>query len=566
MRLITAIIFLFSQLTWGQVVNKTAEFNYVWGADYFTNWVLNPSANLNLSNTTTSNATLTRDTTTKLNNVASFNLDASATSGYAEFTLGTVVAPATAGNCEFKGVYLGDGSLYSAQVLDGSANVLSSARLQNSGSNWQAFSIYYPCAASGSRKVRITQTTAGTSPAINIGKLYYGQQTDVGAGVPNNVFSAQISSAGVVSAENQDFINGNCTNPSTGNYTCTFNTSFFSTTPTCTANTSLSGATGQSVAFTVQSSSAITMAVAQDGVTNFNKALNLTCTRSSTDWVQPTITAPNWDTDWADYTLTIGAVTTPPTQGAGAVKSAKWRRVGDTMELMFTYAQTAAGSAGSGAYKFPVPAGYTIDTSKVTVSTNAVGAGGTVIGNGQLQNTSTAATNTVTIVEVIPYDTQNLVLYPHNGGQIAGPMSSSYFGLGNTTIYVTYFARVPITGWTKTLNAPLLVGSVTSNATGALRTEYARIQNNGTCTILSQSSAWISSLSHPATGQCQLTLPAGVFSDLPVCTCAPQDGVSSVSVCPPQVTSTTSILAYTAQSTSSTGFDRNFNIMCIGPR
>ncbi len=35
------------------------------------------------------------------------------------------------------------------------------------------------------------------------------------------------------------------------------------------------------------------------------------------------------------------------------------------MEIMYTYEQSAIGTAGSGTYLFPIPAGFTIDTSKV---------------------------------------------------------------------------------------------------------------------------------------------------------------------------------------------------------
>lgn len=52
-----------------------------------------------------------------------------------------------------------------------------------------------------------------------------------------NYFGVNISSAGVVSNESTDWINGNCTTPSTGNKTCTFNTSLFSVAPQCYCNT-----------------------------------------------------------------------------------------------------------------------------------------------------------------------------------------------------------------------------------------------------------------------------------------------------------------------------------------
>lgn len=572
MRILLAFIFLFSQITWGQVSNKTAEFNYVWGADYFTNWVLNPSANLNLSNTTTSNATLTRDTTTKLNNVASFNLDTSATSGYAEFTLGTVVAPATAGNCEYKGIYKGDASLLSAQVLDGSSNVLASAALQNSSTNWQTFSVYYPCAASGSRKVRITQTTAGTTAAINLGKLYYGQQTNGGAGVPNNTFSAKISSAGVVSEENEDFINGNCTMAG-AIATCTWVTAKFTTAPTCTVDPVVTGAYTSNI----YSAPTTTQIQLQTFLTTSGAGsagnLNLICTRSSTDWIQPTITAPNWDTDWQSYTLTIGAVTTPPTQGAGATNTAKWRRVGDSMEISFTYAQTAAGTVGSGAYLLPIPSGYTIDTNKVTVSTGAIGAGGTIVGNGQISNTNATNTVNANYASVIPYNSTNLQVITNNGsGNVLQPWGSGTYSLNSTSIYVSFIAKVPIQGWTKTLSAPMLVGSVTSNTTGALRIETLTVQSSCTaspCTVTASSSAWYSSVTRSAAGAYSIAVPAGTYSSAPICVANPGD--TAIATYPNSRTcsagtETTTAVPILCGSTANVAADSSFQVICMGAR
>ncbi len=54
------------------------------------------------------------------------------------------------------------------------------------------------------------------------------------------VFSAKISSAGVVSEENLDWINGNAGLTDTSLYALTFNASFFSSTPNCTVTPSVS--------------------------------------------------------------------------------------------------------------------------------------------------------------------------------------------------------------------------------------------------------------------------------------------------------------------------------------
>jgi hypothetical protein len=73
---------------------------------------------------------------------------------------------------------------------------------------------------------------------------------------------------------------------------------------------------------------------------------------------------------WTSYPLTIGTYgtgTTNVTLGTGGIASAQWRRSGSDMEILFNYTHTSAGSAGSGTtYLFPLPAGYTIDQTKLT--------------------------------------------------------------------------------------------------------------------------------------------------------------------------------------------------------
>ena len=81
--------------------------------------------------------------------------------------------------------------------------------------------------------------------------------------------------------------------------------------------------------------------------------------------------------EWEPYTLNITAVTSDPTKGTTSVDQAYYRRVGDSMEIKFDYAQTTTGTAGSGVYLFSVPSGYTIDSSKIDIST---GTGRGVVG------------------------------------------------------------------------------------------------------------------------------------------------------------------------------------------
>ena len=152
--------------------------------------------------------------------------------------------------------------------------------------------------------------------------------------------------------------------------------------------------------------------------------------------------------DWQTYNLTIGAVTTPPTLGTNT-NTAYYRRVGDSLEISYVLSQTSAGTSGSGTYLFPLPSGLSIDTTKVTVSTAAIGAGGNVVGNGQISSTTSAnAATAYTGVDVIPYNTTNLQLISAvaSAGQTS-PVGSAFFGLAGSTIYCSFSALIPIVGW-----------------------------------------------------------------------------------------------------------------------
>lgn len=146
------------------------------------NYVRNPSARENILFTSKSaSTTLTRETGTspdvQLDGVASFGIDTANNLEYVEFNLETIRAPekSAAKECEFTGEYYGDGTLYAAQILDGSNVVQAQSLNFTNATEWSAFGIRAPCGAT--RKVRITQVTAGTTPKIYVGRLAYRRWT-----------------------------------------------------------------------------------------------------------------------------------------------------------------------------------------------------------------------------------------------------------------------------------------------------------------------------------------------------------------------------------------------------
>jgi len=75
---------------------------------------------------------------------------------------------------------------------------------------------------------------------------------------------------------------------------------------------------------------------------------------------------------WTIFTMAVGAPT-PPTKGTVAHDVARWRRVGESMEIVWRYRQTVAGTAGTGSYTFAMPSGYTVDTAAVELAQRGSG-------------------------------------------------------------------------------------------------------------------------------------------------------------------------------------------------
>lgn len=147
---------------------------------------------------------------------------------------------------------------------------------------------------------------------------------------------------------------------------------------------------------------------------------------------------------WTSYTLPITATTTNPTKGTVVRDRAYWRRVGDTMEIMYSYEQSAGGSAGSGTYIFGIPSGYTIDTAKSIAGVAQQGIMGNFAANGGAQFTQIWG-------EVKIHNTTGFSL--HGSNEASRYIVSSGSGdLGQASIKYSFYARVPIVGWEATTN------------------------------------------------------------------------------------------------------------------
>lgn len=148
--------------------------------------------------------------------------------------------------------------------------------------------------------------------------------------------------------------------------------------------------------------------------------------------------------DWNVFSMVITSTGSSPARpGSGIIDDrAAWRRVGDSMEIYFTYHHNgAAGTAGTGTYLFNLPSGYTIDSSKFTIGAdtnprNSVGFAACDSGGGGNTGFVKAYTST-----------QLAMVVPANGSSVATGVGASNYSLGTSPIAYTFVAIVPIVGW-----------------------------------------------------------------------------------------------------------------------
>ena len=108
-----------------------------------------------------------------------------------------------------------------------------------------------------------------------------------------NEFSAYLSDGSgtaVVSRENVDWINGNCTNGSSGNYTCTLNSGVFAEIPNCVVVNAQGSPADASCSINATSTTSFNIGCRnQSNTTNADKDTLVFCQKSGSDYKTPIV-------------------------------------------------------------------------------------------------------------------------------------------------------------------------------------------------------------------------------------------------------------------------------------
>lgn len=149
-------------------------------------------------------------------------------------------------------------------------------------------------------------------------------------------------------------------------------------------------------------------------------------------------------TEWVPYDLEITADTSNPSKATTpVVDEARWRRVGDSMEIQYRYSHTnnTGASSGTGTYSYSLPNGLQIDLSKVGIDSASSGLPN--VGGAQVFSTTEGS---LTGEAFVRSETE-LGLFVGSSTEAFATVSSTYNFLSESTVQYNFYAKVPIQGW-----------------------------------------------------------------------------------------------------------------------
>ena len=149
------------------------------------------------------------------------------------------------------------------------------------------------------------------------------------------------------------------------------------------------------------------------------------------------VTTVDSNPPWVDYAITIGGSAAAPVKGTITVDRAQYKVVGKTLHLRYDYEQSAAGSAGSGNYLFPLPAGMVPDLP--------VG-GGTLLESAQVVGSSMAFDGTTIAHGTVRWRASfgMVDLAVGNPNNFIG-VGDTFFSLNSSAVCYSFTATIPLT-------------------------------------------------------------------------------------------------------------------------
>jgi hypothetical protein len=261
----------------------------------------------------------------------------------------------------------------------------------------------------------------------------------------DNVYSVKVSSTGVVSGENINWINGNCVAGGTNSavYDCTFIAGVFSVAPNCTATGSYSPVNNGNVLVS-STPTVVTVQMIETG--NFAaRAFNLTCQKSGNDYLAASsqvYSQASANYGWRNESSTFTGI-------SGFTPSAnycKHQRVGGQMEVSCS---VAASSAPASLMSITVPDSKALDATAI-VNTSTTAGPCQVVGKWK-QNVASQSGSVLACT-----GTSSTVLYFGNYVASAGGLTPQLANMLTVSTATSIDFTIPISGWS---NSPSITGS-----------------------------------------------------------------------------------------------------------
>lgn len=564
------------------------------------NYISNPSAATDTSGWTASNVTIGRDTSSgnKIDNVASFSLTSATHTASMTLTTGVTLNDDTTGNCEAQVKYKGDGTKWSFQLIDGSANILNSVALTNETA-FRMASMNYPCGAGYKLKV---VSTASSPANLNVGAFYWGAATNLTFGQnvgPWQSWTPTFNGLGTVTGIDFKWrqvgdsiqIKGAATSG-----TPTAATAYF-TLPNSLSNnlaTTFKVGTYGRVNANAEQHAIITQAADKTklyfSIQTGSQADLFTANGSAllgsaeyftvdiTDmpiqsWtaeyaVRPDSTAASWSgyhdntCSWARTNTALGD---PATDASCAFTERKNRNFGTVSSATGTLPGVTFTPAQSGKFyyvsvQFPASCGGNTNCAfQLTDGTTVVAQTNAVFDTANQHKQLTLAG----LYESTSVSAATLKIQTSSAGG-----ATVTIGGGSSTTSAVEWSLIDVS---TSASAPLLTGSVTSNSTGLERIERAALTLNGGCSITRQSGSWLSACANSSTGDYTMTIASGIFSAVPSCVFtgpggAAANGVISVLNYSRVSSGTWEFLTVDAAGTQVNGAGGVWDVVCMGAR
>jgi hypothetical protein len=318
----------------------------------------------------------------------------------------------------------------------------------------------------------ITVKANGASGSVLVDEMYMGMADPLVDLNPDNVYSAKVSAAGVVTEENTDWINGNCAISSTNRFQCNYVSGLTVQALNCFVVQSAGPQTtpfNQFVNNGESSSAAVVYYTYASSVAEA-RAANLVCQKQGADYrSSKAYVASSSDTDWSSYTPIFSNFGTI----SPATNQCKWKRDrGDALVMCNFVTGTTVASLGS----MTLPLGGSIDSSRITVN-NTTASQGQAVGVYSQNGTGFGRVITATATNAsVVYFGGTLA----TGNQLIAQNANVSFSASTGT---DIQFRVPIQGWQ---DSGVIVGSFQGyNETPGInnpKTYSFKVGNTGTVT------------------------------------------------------------------------------------